>query len=287
MVIPEHRAGIAGCDRHPGRGALRIAASAVAAALAIASSPAMADGKNKEGRNRSANIGPVVPSITSGALNFSKPANVVVASVPATSGGSSPGAMPVAVVTSGAVEQSGGASIKDAGLLVPGGNGKALLAAGKSVEIADPESPELRVIVTAPDNRALDIGRIVSQAKQSGIFAAMARQSGQPRANRAALAANGRVMLISSADRDLRRHVPKDHDSHAHHIDKHSSRSGNSGDSSSVESSQIVNAAAVKSAADLAVARQTDTDKDVTTKSGSTAEANNAKSNSHKSPVCS
>ncbi len=133
MVIPYRSARLACCALKPGLGSLRLTASAIAVAAAIASLPALADGKNKEGKNKSANIGPVVPNITTGVANFNRQANFVVASIPAATnttnvnnftppsgagpglskvetGNSGPGpsALPVTAIGNGAGVKSGG-----------------------------------------------------------------------------------------------------------------------------------------------------------------------------------
>ena len=82
-MVSYRSARLADFARKPGSGSLRLTASAIAVAAAIASSPVMADGKNKEGKDKSTHFGPVVPNISTGVGNFNKPANVVVASLPA------------------------------------------------------------------------------------------------------------------------------------------------------------------------------------------------------------
>ena len=49
-------------------------------------------------------------------------------------------------------------------------NGEVILAAGKSVELVNPASPDVRVELTAPENQALNVGQIVASAGRVGIY---------------------------------------------------------------------------------------------------------------------
>ena len=51
-----------------------------------------------------------------------------------------------------------------------------ILAAGKSVEIVSPNSPDVRVTITAPDNQAVNIGQII--ASKIGMYGGLIRQAG-------------------------------------------------------------------------------------------------------------
>lgn len=77
-------------------------------------------------------------------------------------------------------------------------NGQAILAAGHQVELIDPLNPEVSVLVTAPDTRAVNIGEIVTQGGSAGIFAAIVEQAGIVRADSASIGENGNVVFRAS-----------------------------------------------------------------------------------------
>ena len=79
-------------------------------------------------------------------------------------------------------------------------DGQVLLAAGHSVRLADASDPHLHVVLSAPGEQALNLGRIIAQGGQVGIFGALARQDGIVEADSAVLAENGAVRLLSQRD---------------------------------------------------------------------------------------
>ncbi len=267
MVIPYGSAWLAGCACKPGRGHLRLAASAIAVAAAIASLPAWADSKNKEARNKSASFGPVVPNIATGVGNFNKQTNFVVATTPlATSTwadnrftppsggglglskveigntGPGPSALPVTAIANGAGMKSGGAAGNDAGVrLISRESGQLPQAAGQSVELAEPGSPDSRGAVTATGQLLLDFGKIIPAPERSGIYATLAAQAGPPRANGAILAVDGRVLLTSTGYDSTRGHGFRNDDPHGHAYGRNRSE-----DSHSPERRSVVHDATVK-----------------------------------------
>src|SRR5215813_2187427 len=74
-------------------------------------------------------------------------------------------------------------------------NGEVVLAAGKSVELVDVGTPNLRVEITAPDNEARNIGQIVVDSGRVGIYAGLIEQKGTIRADSAVAGEDGRILL--------------------------------------------------------------------------------------------
>ena len=72
--------------------------------------------------------------------------------------------------------------------------GEVVLAAGKSVELVNPSTPNLRVEIAAADNEARNLGTIVSDAGRVGIYAGLINQSGTVRAD-SVVSEGGRILL--------------------------------------------------------------------------------------------
>ncbi len=75
--------------------------------------------------------------------------------------------------------------------------GQLVLAAGQSIEIADPDSPELRVVIKAPGHQALEVSKILANMKRHGIYSALAARSDTRHARGVALTADGRLKLTA------------------------------------------------------------------------------------------
>lgn len=97
-----------------------------------------------------------------------------------------------------------------------------MLPAGHRAELVDPSNPALRVEVTAPADRALDINALLGESRHSGIFAGLSRGSRTANAVRATVLHDGRIVLVSeralgagkSADRAHPGHADFRHDKH-------------------------------------------------------------------------
>lgn len=87
-----------------------------------------------------------------------------------------------------------GASVENKGL-IKSPRGEVVLAAGKSVELVEPGTPNLRVEITAPDNRAVNLGEIAADAGRVGIYAGLITQGGTIQANGAQVTDDGRIVL--------------------------------------------------------------------------------------------
>jgi len=111
------------------------------------------------------------------------------------------------VVNEGAINAAGGPvylvgnSVANNGLIT-NPNGEVVLAAGNSVELVNPGTPNLRVEISAPDNEARNLGTITAEAGRIGIYAGLIRQGGTVRAD-SAVAEGGRIMLKSTKRTDL------------------------------------------------------------------------------------
>ncbi|MBI3938634.1 MAG: filamentous hemagglutinin N-terminal domain-containing protein, partial [Betaproteobacteria bacterium] len=78
--------------------------------------------------------------------------------------------------------------------------GEILLAAGKSVELVNPLTPELRVQITAPDNEAVNVGQLIAQSGRIGMYAGLIRQGGVANANTAVMGENGKIVFRAVKD---------------------------------------------------------------------------------------
>src|SRR5258706_9100067 len=79
--------------------------------------------------------------------------------------------------------------------IVTSPRGEVLLAAGHHVQLVDSANPDLHVVVSAPEDRALNIGRIIAQGGSIGIYGALVNQRGIVNADSAVVGENGRIVL--------------------------------------------------------------------------------------------
>ncbi|WP_219133811.1 S-layer family protein, partial [Janthinobacterium sp. UMAB-60] len=77
-------------------------------------------------------------------------------------------------------------------------NGDVLLAAGHSVQLADAANPDLRVVLSAPADQAINVGQIVAQGGRIGMVGALLNQRGVLNANSAVVGENGKIVLKAS-----------------------------------------------------------------------------------------
>jgi filamentous hemagglutinin family protein len=78
--------------------------------------------------------------------------------------------------------------------------GDVVLAAGHTVQLVDSANPDLHVVVSAPDNEAINLGQIVAQSGKVGIYGALVKQRGIVNANSAVVGENGKVVFRASRD---------------------------------------------------------------------------------------
>ncbi len=79
-------------------------------------------------------------------------------------------------------------------------NGEVVLAAGRSVQLADSSNPDLQVVVSAPNDGAINLGQVVAQGGRIGIFGALVSQRGIVNANSAVVGQDGRIVLKAKGD---------------------------------------------------------------------------------------
>ena len=116
-------------------------------------------------------------------------------------GGPGATAVPGAVQNFGAITTPEGGSVylvapnvENHGIITSP-KGEVLLAAGNSVKLIDTGTPNVYVEITAPDNQALNLGRIVAQSGRIGISAGLVNQKGVVNADSAVLGENGKIIF--------------------------------------------------------------------------------------------
>jgi filamentous hemagglutinin family protein len=80
--------------------------------------------------------------------------------------------------------------------------GEVILAAGNSVELVNPGTPNLRVEIAAADHEARNLGQIISDAGRIGIYAGLINNSGTIRAD-SAIAEGGSILLKATKNARL------------------------------------------------------------------------------------
>jgi filamentous hemagglutinin family protein len=76
--------------------------------------------------------------------------------------------------------------------------GETVLAAGHSVQLVDSSNPGMHVVVSAEKDQALNLGAVIAQGGNIGIYGALVNQRGTLNANSAVVGAGGKVVLKSS-----------------------------------------------------------------------------------------
>ncbi|QJE01166.1 filamentous hemagglutinin N-terminal domain-containing protein [Massilia forsythiae] len=82
--------------------------------------------------------------------------------------------------------------------IVSAPGGEVVLAAGHSVQLVDSSDTNLQVVVSAPADQALNLGRIVAAGGRIGIYGALVNQRGVVNADSAVVGENGKVVLKAS-----------------------------------------------------------------------------------------
>jgi filamentous hemagglutinin family protein len=78
--------------------------------------------------------------------------------------------------------------------------GEVMLAAGHTVQLVDSVNPELRVVLSAPEHEALNLGTIIAQGGKTGIYGALVKQRGVISADSAVVGENGKVVFKASRE---------------------------------------------------------------------------------------
>ncbi|MFZ3323211.1 MAG: filamentous hemagglutinin N-terminal domain-containing protein [Usitatibacter sp.] len=76
--------------------------------------------------------------------------------------------------------------------------GEVLLAAGHHVQLVDSANPDLHVVVSAPEDHALNIGSVIAHGGQVGIYGALIDQRGVVNADSAVVGENGQIVFRAS-----------------------------------------------------------------------------------------
>lgn len=104
----------------------------------------------------------------------------------------------IATPPGGQVMLIGGQVINTGQITAP--HGDVILAAGESVELVDPATPNLSVQITAADHQVVNLGRIIADAGRIGIFAGLIDHSGTIGADTAVATDDGRIVLKATHD---------------------------------------------------------------------------------------
>lgn len=114
------------------------------------------------------------------------------------------GAVAGSVVNQGAITTPSGGQVmliapdvSNSGIITSP-QGEVLLAAGRSVQLADSTDPAMHVVVSAPTDQAINLGDVIAQGGKIGIYGALVNQRGQVNANSAVVGENGKIVLKAS-----------------------------------------------------------------------------------------
>jgi filamentous hemagglutinin family protein len=87
--------------------------------------------------------------------------------------------------------------------LISAPGGEVMLAAGHSITLGDSRDPDIAVVVSAPSDQALNVGRIVADSGKVGIYGALVDQNGAVSATSAVAGTDGAIILKSSVATSL------------------------------------------------------------------------------------
>ena len=92
-----------------------------------------------------------------------------------------------------------GSNVTNSGI-INSPQGDVILAAGQSVKIFDSSTPGVRVELTASDNAAVNLGEILAQSGEVGIYGAALRNAGIINADQVVRDASGKIVLRAKQD---------------------------------------------------------------------------------------
>ncbi|MCK9365001.1 MAG: filamentous hemagglutinin N-terminal domain-containing protein, partial [Syntrophales bacterium] len=92
-----------------------------------------------------------------------------------------------------------GSDVTNSGIITSP-QGDVILAAGQSVKIFDSSTPGVRVEITASDNAAVNLGKILAQSGEVGIYGATLRNMGIVNADQVVRDATGKIVLRAKQD---------------------------------------------------------------------------------------
>ena len=87
--------------------------------------------------------------------------------------------------------------------LIQSPKGEVILAAGKTIEIADSTNPEVRIEIAAPEARAINLGKIVAESGRVGIYGGIVANRGLVSADSAVVGENGKIVFRATRDVSL------------------------------------------------------------------------------------
>jgi filamentous hemagglutinin family protein len=76
--------------------------------------------------------------------------------------------------------------------------GEVILAAGRSVHLVDGANPDIAVVVSAPQDAAVNLGQVIARSGQVGIYGSVISQQGDVSADSAVIGENGRIFFRAS-----------------------------------------------------------------------------------------
>lgn len=90
-----------------------------------------------------------------------------------------------------------GSSVENSGI-INSPRGEVLLAAGRSIQLVDVHTPDIAVVVSAPDDKAVNLGQIIAQSGTVGIYGALVSQKGIINADSAVAGDGGKIIFKAS-----------------------------------------------------------------------------------------
>jgi filamentous hemagglutinin family protein len=78
--------------------------------------------------------------------------------------------------------------------------GEIVLAAGHTARLVDSVNPDLHVVVSAAESKAVNVGQIIAQGGKIGIYGALINQRGIVSANSLVVGENGKIVFKASRD---------------------------------------------------------------------------------------
>jgi len=113
------------------------------------------------------------------------------------------------VINQGTISTPGGGNIyliapqvQNTGIITSS-QGEVLLAAGHSVQLVDGGDPNLQVVISAPADAALNLGKVLAQGGKIGIYGALVNQNGIVNADSAVVGQNGEIVFKASGTTTL------------------------------------------------------------------------------------
>ncbi len=87
--------------------------------------------------------------------------------------------------------------------LIHSPKGDVVLAAGRKVELVDSFDPNISVVVSAPEDRTVNLGQIIAESGRVGIYGGLISQKGVVSADRAVAGEDGRIFFKASREAAL------------------------------------------------------------------------------------